>query len=89
MNFNDSRTQELIDAEAARGGQAPAAALILIITTVVEHGASLATLKKMMPTLVQAVIFATGERDETFRALSQALQLFAKDLANIHEEGLE
>ena len=87
MNFEESRTKELIDAEHARGGQAPAAALILMVTTLVEHGASIATVKKMVPTIVQAIILATGERDGTFKVLSRAIQLFGEDLADIGREG--
>ena len=89
MNFEDSRTISLVEAEAARGGPAPATALILLISGCVDAGAPIAEVKKLIPTFVQAIIIATGEKDKTFQTLCGALKAFGGDLADIAKEDLE
>jgi hypothetical protein len=78
--FDNSRTRELLDAEKARGGPQPAAAMCLLYTEIALLGLPRERFHHFMRAAAQAVVLAAGEKKKTFLAICAILDVVGRDL---------
>lgn len=93
MNFEASRTRELLEAEEARGGPRPVAAYLNILLACKMLGLPAAVMRHLAPEAMRSILMAhcsSGEArkaKEVTASLVAILSAFANDLSDLAEKG--